>query len=84
MQTRKIGRTGLETGIFSLGTMTFGTQTEEADSHRQLDMAVDHGINLIDTAEIYPVNPMTAENAGKTEVQIGTDFTRNHRAWRGR
>lgn len=79
MQTRKIGRTGLETGIFSLGTMTFGTQTEEADSHRQLDMAVDHGINLIDTAEIYPVNPMTAENAGKTEVQIGNWLAKSGR-----
>lgn len=71
MQTRPIGRTGLKTGIFSLGTMTFGTQTPEADAHRQLDMAVDAGINLIDTAELYPVNPIAAETCGDSEAIIG-------------
>jgi len=79
MKTNPIGRTGLETGIFSLGTMTFGEQTAETDSHKQLDMAVDHGINLIDTAEIYPVNPMTAETAGKTETQIGNWLAKSGR-----
>jgi len=71
MQTRPIGRTGLKTGIFSLGTMTFGTQTPEADAHRQLDMAVEAGINLIDTAELYPVNPIAAETCGDSEVIVG-------------
>lgn len=71
MQTRPIGRTGLKTHPFSLGTMTFSTQTPESDSHRQLDMAVEAGINLIDTAEIYPVNPMTAETSGNCEAVIG-------------
>jgi len=72
MKTRNIGRTGLQTGIFSLGTMTFGTQTNEADSHRQLDMAVEAGINLIDTAELYPVNPISANTCGNSEAIIGT------------
>ena len=71
MQTRPIGRTGLKTGIFSLGTMTFGTQTPEADAHRQLDMAVEAGMNLIDTAELYPVNPIAAETCGDSEVIVG-------------
>jgi len=71
MQTRPIGRTGLKTGIFSLGTMTFGTQTPEADAHRQLDMAVEAGINLIDTAELYPVNPIAAETCGDSEAIVG-------------
>ncbi len=71
MQTRPIGRTGLKTGIFSLGTMTFGTQTPEADAHRQLDMAVEAGINLIDTAELYPVNPIAAETCGDSEAMVG-------------
>ena len=71
MQTRPIGRTGLKTGIFSLGTMTFGTQTPEADAHRQLDMAVEAGINLIDTAELYPVNPISAETCGDSEQIVG-------------
>ncbi len=71
MQTRPIGRTGLHTHPFSLGTMTFGTQTPEADAHRQLDMAVEAGINLIDTAELYPVNPISAETCGDSEVIVG-------------
>ncbi len=71
MQTRPIGRTGLKTGIFSLGTMTFGTQTPEADAHRQLDMAVEAGMNLIDTAELYPVNPIAAKTCGDSEAIVG-------------
>jgi len=71
MKTRPLGRTGLQTGNLSLGTMTFGTQTCEADAHRQLDMAVAAGINLIDTAELYPVNPIRAETCGASEVIIG-------------
>ena len=71
MQTRPIGRTGLKTGIFSLGTMTFGTQTPEGDAHRQLDMAAEAGMNLIDTAELYPVNPIAAETCGDSEVIVG-------------
>jgi len=71
MQTRPIGRTGLKTSIYSLGTMTFGTQTPEADAHRQLDMAVEAGINLIDTAELYPVNPIAAETCGDSEAIVG-------------
>ncbi|HIP23348.1 MAG TPA: aldo/keto reductase, partial [Rhodobacteraceae bacterium] len=72
MQTRQIGRTGLKTHPFSLGTMTFGTQTPEADAHRQLDMAVEAGINLIDTAELYPVNPIAAETCGDSEAIVGS------------
>ena len=71
MQMRNIGRTGLKTHPFSLGTMTFGTQTSEADAHRQLDMAVEAGINLIDTAELYPVNPISAKTCGDSEAIIG-------------
>lgn len=71
MKTREIGRTGLQTHPYALGTMTFGTQTNESDAHMQLDMAVDAGINLIDTAELYPVNPISAETCGDSEVIIG-------------
>ncbi len=71
MQMQNIGRTGLKTHPISLGTMTFGTQTPEADAHRQLDMAVEAGINLIDTAELYPVNPIKTETCGASEAIIG-------------
>ena len=37
--------------------MTYGEQNTEAEAFDQLDCAIDHGVNLIDTAEMYPVPP---------------------------
>ncbi|MEL7183052.1 MAG: aldo/keto reductase [Pseudomonadota bacterium] len=54
-----------------LGTMTFGTQTPEAESHAQIDMACDAGVTWLDTAEMYPVNPIRPETTGLTETIIG-------------
>jgi aryl-alcohol dehydrogenase-like predicted oxidoreductase len=51
--------------------MTFGEQNTEAEGHQQLDYALGQGVNLIDTAEIYPVPPR-AETCGSTERIIGT------------
>ena len=66
-----LGRTGLTVSEFCMGTMTFGNQTDEADAHRQLDMARDAGINFLDAAEMYPVNPVRAETLGLTEEIVG-------------
>ncbi|PRY24918.1 aryl-alcohol dehydrogenase-like predicted oxidoreductase [Aliiruegeria haliotis] len=71
MQKHPLGTSALEVSDLCLGTMTFGTQTPEVDAHRQIDMALAAGINFIDTAEMYPVNPVRAENIGKTEEIIG-------------
>ena len=54
-----------------LGTMTWGQQNTEAEAHAQLDRAVAAGINLIDTAEMYPIPPR-AETQGLTEQYIGS------------
>ncbi|EHH68081.1 putative oxidoreductase [Gluconobacter morbifer G707] len=54
-----------------LGTMTFGQQNTEAEGHAQLDLALDHGINFIDTAELYAIPPR-AETYGATETIIGS------------
>ena len=54
-----------------LGTMTYGNQTPEDDAHNQIDMALDAGINFLDTAEMYPVNPIRAETVGRSEEIIG-------------
>jgi aryl-alcohol dehydrogenase-like predicted oxidoreductase len=70
---RKLGRTGLEVSAISLGTMTWGQQNTEAEAHAQIDFALDQGVNLIDTAEMYPVPPK-AETQGRTEQYIGTWF----------
>lgn len=71
MKTKKIAGGALEVSELCLGTMTWGTQTTEAGGHAQIDMALDHGINFIDTAEMYPVNPISAETVGLTEEIIG-------------
>mmetsp|Transcript_21881 Transcript_21881/g.59913 ORF Transcript_21881/g.59913 Transcript_21881/m.59913 type:complete len:178 (+) Transcript_21881:54-587(+) len=53
-----------------LGTMTWGEQNTEEESHKQLDYALRKGVNFIDTAEMYPV-PTKAETTGRTEEYIG-------------
>lgn len=76
MQTRPLGRTGLEVSRLCLGTMTFGEQNSEAEAHEQLDRAVAFGINFIDTAEMYPVPP-NKETYGDTERCIGNWLSRH-------
>ncbi len=71
MEYRQLGASDLEVSALALGTMTFGEQNSEAEAHAQLDLAVAHGINFIDTAEMYPVPPR-AETQGRTERYIGT------------
>lgn len=71
MKMNPLGRTDIMVTDLCLGTMTYGTQTAEADAHAQLDMALAGGINFLDTAEMYPVNPIRAETIGLTEQIIG-------------
>ena len=61
MKMNELGRSGIMISDLCLGTMTYGTQTDQADAFAQMDMAVEAGINIFDTAEMYPVNPITAE-----------------------
>src|ERR1700710_177854 len=68
---RQLGRTDLHVSSICLGTMTWGQQNSEAEGHAQLDWALDHGINFIDTAEMYSIPPK-AETQGWTERIIGT------------
>lgn len=72
MEYRRLGRTRIEVSALCLGSMTWGTQNTEAEGHAQIDRALDAGINFIDTAEMYPVNPIRAETAGRSEEIIGS------------
>jgi len=54
MQFTKFGQTGLTVSRMILGTGTFGMQTDEKEAHRMLDKAAEAGINVIDTADVYP------------------------------
>jgi aryl-alcohol dehydrogenase-like predicted oxidoreductase len=79
MQRKPLGRTGLMVSEFCLGTMTWGSQNTEAEAHAQIDMAVERGVDFLDTAEMYPTNPVRAETVGLTEEIIGSWIARTGR-----
>ncbi len=79
MQNKRLGRTDLMVSELCLGTMTWGNRNSESEGHAQIDLALDHGINFLDTAEMYPVNPVAAETAGRTEEIVGTWLARSGR-----
>ena len=74
----KLGYTDLNVSVICLGTMTFGEQNTEAEAHEQLDYAVDHGVNFVDTAELYAV-PSRPGNRGLTEQYIGSWVAKGNR-----
>ncbi|MFX6285201.1 aldo/keto reductase, partial [Acinetobacter baumannii] len=53
MQYTYLGRTGLQVSRITLGAMNFGELTNEADSFKIMDEAIDQGINFFDTADVY-------------------------------
>ncbi len=63
MRYRLLGHSGCAVSELCLGTMTFGAETDEAGSHEQLDVFVDAGGTLVDTADVY--------SAGTSEEIIG-------------
>ncbi|WP_329132967.1 aldo/keto reductase [Streptomyces sp. NBC_01476] len=72
MEYTQLGRTGLKVSRLVLGTMNFGPQTDEADSHSIMDAALAAGVNYFDTANVYG----WGENKGRTEEIIGTWFAK--------
>jgi len=79
MKYRKLGNSDIEVSEICLGSMTWGTQNSAAEGHAQIDYALAHGVNFIDTAELYPVNPMSAETVGRTEEIIGSWIAKSGR-----
>lgn len=59
----QLGKNGPIVSRLSLGTMTFGAETNETEAHNQLDCFADHGGTFIDTADVY--------SAGISEQFIG-------------
>jgi aryl-alcohol dehydrogenase-like predicted oxidoreductase len=53
MEYRTLGRSGCAVSTYALGTMTFGRETSEEDSHGQLDAFLAAGGTLVDTADVY-------------------------------
>jgi aryl-alcohol dehydrogenase-like predicted oxidoreductase len=73
LPTITLGRSDLKVSPICLGTMTFGEQVGEADSHAILDHALARGVNFIDTAEMYSV-PVRRETYGASERILGSWF----------
>lgn len=71
MKYTNLPNSDLKISTICLGTMTFGNQNSEAESHDQLDYAIARGINFIDTAEMYPIGG-NAQIVGSTERHIGS------------
>ncbi len=67
----KFGRTGLRVSRLCLGTMTFGLQCEEHESHAILDAAAAGGIDFLDAADVYPLGG-DRTTTGRTEEILGT------------
>lgn len=63
MRYRLLGKSGCAVSELCLGTMTFGAETDEAGSHEQLDLFVEAGGTIVDTADVY--------SAGVSEEIIG-------------
>ena len=70
MKHTKFGGTGLRVSRLCLGTMTFGLQCDEAQSHAIMDAASTGGIDFFDTADVYPLGGGRA-TAGRTEEIVG-------------
>ncbi|MCU1459156.1 MAG: hypothetical protein JWL73_3248 [Actinomycetia bacterium] len=66
MEHRPLGRTGISVSTFCLGTMMFGAwgDTDQADCTKMVDLALDAGVNFIDTADVY--------DFGVSEELLGT------------
>jgi len=70
MDYTHLGRSGLTVSRLCLGTMNFGPQTTEPDSHSIMDSALDQGINFFDTANVYGQD----RGKGATETIVGNWF----------
>ncbi|WP_354567026.1 aldo/keto reductase [Glaciihabitans sp. UYNi722] len=72
MDYTHLGRSGLKVSRLCLGTMNFGPQTSEADSHSIMDSAHEYGINFFDTANGYG----GSLGKGATEQIVGRWFAK--------
>ncbi len=71
MKYNKLGNTDIDVSAICLGSMTWGSQNSTEEGHAQIDMALERGVNIIDTAEMYPTTPISADTQGETERIIG-------------
>jgi aryl-alcohol dehydrogenase-like predicted oxidoreductase len=71
MKYQNLGRSGLKVSRLCLGTMNFGREISEAESHPILDLALERGLNFFDTANVYGGQ----SGEGVTEAILGRWFS---------
>ncbi|MDF0529538.1 aldo/keto reductase [Tsukamurella sp. 8F] len=74
MEYRTLGRSGTAVSEFGLGTMTFGDTTPKAEAFEQLDLFIEAGGTLIDTADVY-ARGVTEEIIGEWLRRSGATTT---------
>ncbi len=72
MEYTQLGRSGLKVSRLCLGTMNFGPETSEEDSHAIMDRAHELGVNFFDTADVYGWK----KGEGITENIVGRWFAK--------
>jgi len=75
MQKRKLGFAGPHVPIICLGGNVYGWTLSEAETFRQLDMALDAGLNFVDTADVYS-RWVPGNKGGESETIIGKWFAK--------
>ncbi len=78
MKPRELGRSGLKVQPLAFGGNVFGWSLDEAASFPILDAFVDAGLNLIDTADVYPAW-VPGNEGGESETIIGRWLARSGR-----
>jgi len=76
VKLNNLGRTDLKVSQICLGTMTWGRQNTRSEGHAQIELAMEAGVNFMDTAELYAVPP-NEETCGATEEIIGSWFKKS-------
>jgi aryl-alcohol dehydrogenase (NADP+) len=74
MEYRTLGGSGCAVSSLCLGTMTFGTETDEAGAHEQLDLFLKAGGTFVDTADVYS-NGVSEEIIGRWFANRPADVT---------
>ena len=76
METRALGRSGLRVPVLCMGTMTFGLQTDEQESFRILDRALEAGVAFLDTADVSEIRRASEAKPHVAQGQYSTAFAR--------
>ena len=76
MKNRELGNSGLHVPVLCLGGNVYGWTLSEADSFRQLDQAVEAGLNFIDTADVYS-RWAPGHKGGESESILGKWFSQS-------